>query len=249
MDVPSARVVITADHGFIYTADELRECQFLGREDLPDDPVLFGKRHAILPQGDTLLQDAGAGDGSPLLTVNMDRFVSEPCVGVAPRDIVHFKRPGGTRRYVHGGVSLQELVVPVVGYRRMSASSKEFVDTRCAELRVLSESRRVTNSLFAVSLVQTEPAEGKVLPCEYELVFTDATGNEVSDTVRVHADMTSANQQDRVLEARFTLKAGVQFRSSEQYQLVCRDARTGAIAWQEPYKIDVSFAPVIDFGF
>ena len=88
-----------------------------------------------------------------------------------------------------------------------------------------------------------------MLPCEYELVFTDATGNEVSDTVRVHADMTSANQQDRVLEARFTLKAGVQFRSSEQYQLVCRDARTGAIAWQEPYKIDVSFAPVIDFGF
>lgn len=249
LDAPSARVVITADHGFIYTAHELRECQFLGKRDLPDDPVLFGKRHAVLPSGDSLVQDAGADEASPLLTVDMDRFVRTPCVGLAPREIVHFKRPGGTRRYVHGGVSLQELVVPVVGYRRLSASSKEFVDIRSAELKVLSESRRVTNTLFAVSLVQTEAAEGKVLPCEYELVFTDATGNEVSDVVRAHADMTSENQQDRVLEVRFALKAGVTFRSSELYQLVCRDAASGAIVWQEPYKIDVSFAPVIDFGF
>lgn len=139
--------------------------------------------------------------------------------------------------------------MPVVGYRRLSASSKEFVDTQTAKLRVLSESRRVTNSLFGIKLLQEEAATDKVLPCEYELVFTDETGNEVSDVARVHADMTSSNPQDRVVEARFTLKTGVTFGSGSSHLLVCRDAQTGKIVWRETYTIAVSFAPVADFGF
>lgn len=249
-DAPGARVTITSDHGFLYTANELPECLFLGKNDLPDDPVLFGKRHAVVAQGDALADIANGADGSPYLAMNMDHVVpGGGYVGLAPRGIVHYKRPGGTKRYVHGGVSLQELVVPVVGYRRLSASSKEFVDTQTAKLRVLSESRRVTNSLFGIKLLQEEAATGKVLPCEYELVFTDDTGNEVSDVARVHADMTSPNPQDRVVEARFTLKTGVSFGSGSSHLLVCRDAQSGKIVWRETYTIAVSFAPVADFGF
>ena len=249
MDAPGARVVITADHGFLYTARELGECHFLGKADIPDDPVLFGKRHAVLAADDSLTALLDGPDVGPYLPMNMDRFTKTPCVGLATRGIVHFKRPGGTVRYVHGGVSLQELVVPVIGYRRLSASSKEFVDTQAATMHVLDESRRVTNSLFGVKLIQDEPAVGKVLPCEYELVFTDSCGNEVSDAVRVHADLASVNPQDRVYEARFTLKAGVGFSSAESYQLLCREAQSGQIVWREPYQINVSFAPVADFGF
>ncbi|MFR3924911.1 MAG: PglZ domain-containing protein [Collinsella sp.] len=42
-DVPGARVTITSDHGFLFTANELPECLFQARTP-PDDPVLFGKR-------------------------------------------------------------------------------------------------------------------------------------------------------------------------------------------------------------
>ncbi len=50
-DAPGARVVITADHGFIYTRRELSECQMLGKPDLPflDAPVMHGKRHLVVP--------------------------------------------------------------------------------------------------------------------------------------------------------------------------------------------------------
>ena len=249
MDAPGARVVITADHGFLYTARELGECHILGKADLPDDPMCFGKRHAVLALDDKLTELLDANEAGPYLPINMDRVSKTPCVGLATRGIVHFKRPGGTVHYVHGGVSLQELVVPVIGYRRLTASAKGFEDTQAATVHVLDESRRVTNSLFGVKLIQDEPAVGKVLPCEYELVFTDSCGNEVSDSVRVHADLTSVNPQDRVYEARFTLKAGAKFSSSESYQLLCRDAQSGQIVWREPYQINVSFAPVADFGF
>lgn len=107
----------------------------------------------------------------------------------------------------------------------------------------------MTNSLFSVNLIQEEPAQGKVLPCEYELVFTDASGNEVSDTVKAHANKISVNSQERVVHAKFALHAADGFSAKGPYYLVCRERETGKIVWRETYTIAVSFAPVADFGF
>lgn len=247
LDASSARVVITADHGFLYTAQELEEHQFLIKADLPDDPFLFGKRHVVLKHGeDTALPD---DIREQFIVMNMDGLGLGRYVGLSPRETMHFKRPGGTHRYVHGGASLQELCVPVIGYRRLSASSKEFEDTQKATLRVLSESRRITSMLFGVSLLQNEAACGKTLPCSYELSMTDASGNAVSDVVTVAADRQSENPQERVIKIRFSLKTECAFSSKEPYFLVARDAQTGAIVWREEYKIDIAFAPGVDFGF
>lgn len=247
LDAPSARVVITADHGFLYTAQELEEHQFLIKADLPDDPFLFGKRHVVLKQGkDTELPD---DIREQFIVMNMDNLGLGRYVGLSPRETMHFKRPGGTHRYVHGGASLQELCVPVIGYRRLSASSKEFEDTQKATLSVLSESRRITSMLFGVSLLQNEAACGKTLPCAYELCMTDASGNAVSDVVAVTADRQSENPQERVIKIRFSLKTECAFSSKETYFLVARDAQTGTIVWREEYKINIAFAPGVDFGF
>lgn len=247
-DAPGARVVMTADHGFIYTRRELNECQMLGKPDLPflDAPVMHGKRHLVVPNEAVAKLSEEACE--MFVNVGMGRL-GAGFEGFAPRENVHFKRPGGTNNYVHGGMSLQELCVPVIGFWRARSGSKDFVDTRVATLRVLSEGRRVTNSLFSVNLIQEEPAQGKVLPCEYELVFTDASGNEVSDTVKAHANKTSANSQERVVHAKFALRAADGFSAKGPYYLVCRERETGKIVWRETYTIAVSFAPVADFGF
>ena len=63
------------------------------------------------------------------VNVNMGRL-GAGFEGFAPRENVHFKRPGGTNNYVHGGMSLQELCVPVIGFWRARSGSKDFVDTR-----------------------------------------------------------------------------------------------------------------------
>lgn len=135
-----------------------------------------------------------------------------------------------------------------MGFRKVNARSKEFEDTQFATLRVLDDTRRITNSLFRIKLIQNEPAVEKTLPCEYELAFTDASGNEVSTVVKAHADRTSENPQDRVLEVRFNLRSDLSFSAKDAYYLVARGKKTGTIAWREEYRIEVSFAP-IDFGF
>ena len=180
--------------------------------------------------------------------MNMDALGGGEYVGLAPRQSVRIKRPGGTSRYVHGGVSLQEICVPVVGFRKVNARSKEFEDTQLASLKVLDTTRRITNSLFRVKLIQNEPAVGKVLPCEYELAFTDASGNEISTVVKANADKTSENSQERVLNVQFNLHSDLSFSAKDAYYLVAREKKTGTIAWREEYRIEISFAP-IDFGF
>ena len=48
-----------------------------------------------------------------LLPVNLERELDgTPIKGYAPQDTIRMKVQGGGENYVHGGISLQELVVP-----------------------------------------------------------------------------------------------------------------------------------------
>ncbi len=247
IDAPGAHVAITADHGFLYTRHELGECERISKAYVPDNQAICGKRHIVCRDIDPAAI-GGDPEGALFIGMNMDNIEGGKYYGFTPRQSVRIKQQGGTCRYVHGGVSLQELCVPLITFWRVGSRSKEFEDTRPATLRVLSDVRRITNSLFGVNFLQEEPAVGKVLPCEYELSFADSSGNEVSDVVKAHADKTSPNPQDRVVQVRFALK-GSSFSSKEQYFLVARERETGRIMWKEPYTIEVSFAPSDMFGF
>lgn len=247
IDAPGVHVAITADHGFLYTRHELGECERISKAYVPDNQAICGKRHIVCRDIDPAAI-GGDPEGALFIGMNMDNIEGGKYYGFTPRQSVRIKQQGGTCRYVHGGVSLQELCVPLITFWRVGSRSKEFEDTRPATLRVLSDVRRITNSLFGVNFLQEEPAVGKVLPCEYELSFADSSGNEVSDVVKAHADKTSPNPQDRVVQVRFALK-GSSFSSKEQYFLVARERETGRIVWKEPYTIEVSFAPSDMFGF
>ena len=246
LDAPGARVVVTADHGFLFTRRNLEECDRIGKADLPESELVSGKRHIVCTAEDADAFSAGAS-GEPFVRMGMSDVSGGAYAGFAPRRNVRIKRPGGTQRYVHGGASLQELCVPVVTFSRVGARSKGFEDVSRATLRVLSPERRITNTLCTVSLLQEQPAVGKVLPCEYELSITDSSGNEVSNVVKAHADKTSENPQDRVVKLRFSLTAP-SYSAKEDYFLVARDRESGSIVWREPYRIEISFA-AIDFGF
>ena len=103
--------------------------------------------------------------------------------------------------------------------------------------------------MFFVDLYQKDQVAGKVLPCDYDLVFTDASGNAVSDTCTVHADNTSDQDVDRKMRVRFALKSDRTWSSSDPYYLVARNKQTGETCWTEEFRIEIAFAPGIYFGF
>lgn len=239
-DLSFSRVVITADHGFLYTREPLEESGKVSGRDISGSKLRIGRRYAI--------SDDWMGDAM-FIKMNMDDVHGGSYVGIVPRDCIRIKKPGPGENYVHGGLSLQECCVPVIQFRNKRAGTKGYEESRSATLQMLSTSRRVTSLMFKVELFQKERVEGKVLPAMYEICMTDAAGNEVSDVRKAHADMTNPDETARVCKLQLGLKAGRQYDPKKAYYLLCRDKATGQIAWKEEYQIDVPFVPMDDFGF
>lgn len=240
-DLGFNRVLITADHGFLYTRDPLQERDKVSSNEIDGRTVKIGRRYVI---SDELL-----ADDPVFVRINLYDLEGDDYVGLAPRECIRIKRPGAGDNYVHGGVSLQECCVPVVEFRNGRTGSKGFEEARPAELSLLSTSRRVTSMQFNIDLYQQEPVGGKILPAEYELVMTDDSGNEVSDVRKAHASLVSADDTARVVHVRFALRAGRTYDAKAPYYLMCRNASNGSMAWKEEFRIEVAFVPMDDFGF
>ena len=148
--------------------------------------------------------------------------------------------------YVHGGISLQEMVVPVIEFKNIRASSKKFVDVKKAELQLISQSRKVSNSIFSLDFYQKEPVSGKVSAATYEIYMADAAGKQVSDRKTIIADKTSNNGSDRVFRTRFTLKS-VEFNKTEPYYLTIVEKGTTNVVDRIEFTIDIAFVNDFDF--
>ena len=167
-----------------------------------------------------------------------------PTKGYAPQDTVRIKVQGGGENYVHGGISMQEMVVPVIVYKGMRTGYKKYIEVQNPGLTLISESNKVSNLMFSLDFLQKEPVGNKVQPCNYTLHFTDDVGVPVSDFQTVITDKTSNNASDRVFRVRFTLKQ-MQYNKDKLYRLVI--ANDTDAPEEVEFRIDIAFAD--DFGF
>ena len=236
-DLRYNRIVVTADHGFLYTRRPLEEAQKVSLTEVGADVAFAGRRHAVTTEPPKW----------PFLTLQLEYDGREGLWGAAPRECVRIKRPGAGELYVHGGVSLQELCVPVLSVRFHDAGRSR-VEREPARLSLLSTSRRVTSAIFAVELWQREAVGGKVVAAEYDLSLEDANGTAVTDVRRASAASENPDDQARVTRVQLALKPGREYPSREAYWLVCRDA-SGHEAWREQFRVEIAIAPVDDFGF
>ncbi len=235
-DLSGKNVLITADHGFLYTYKPLEESQKISRQTFNGEIYEIGRRYALVSPETT---------ADYLLPVKTERELGGiPMKGYTPKDIVRIKVQGGGENYVHGGISLQEMVVPVIVYKGMRSGSKQYVEVQNPGLSLISESRKVSNLMFSLDFLQKQQVGDKVQVCNYSLHFTDDSGVSVSDTQTVIADRTSENASERVFRVRFTLKQ-MQFDRNKIYRLVI--ANNTDVPEETEFRIDIAFAD--DFGF
>lgn len=235
-DLSGVNIFITADHGFLYTYKPLEESQKISKQTFSGDILELGRRYALV---------SPETNADYLLPVKTDRtYGGEPMKGYAPQDTVRIKVQGGGENYVHGGISMQEMVVPVIVYKGMRAGYKKYVEVQNPGLSLISESRKVSNLMFSLDFLQKQPIGDKVQPCNYTLYFTDEVGVPVSDFQTVIADRTSNNASDRVFRVRFTLKQ-VQYNKNKLYRLVIANDTDAPEEFE--FRIDIAFAD--DFGF
>ena len=237
-----ANIVITADHGFLYTHRPLTEDEKVDKTTESEQDVEIGRRYAIMRKGTPpqYLMPIKFLDGNTLY----DTFAS--------RENIRIKKKGGGQNFVHGGISLQELVVPVIEYHFLRNQSKEYIvnrskyDTKPVEIRLLSASRKICNMAFSLSFYQKEAVGGNRAAAICRLYFTDSTGKPVSDIQKIIADRTSNNEQDRIFRCNFNLKS-MKYDCTETYYLNITD-ENGSQVQREEFQIDIAFA-VNEFDF
>lgn len=186
-------MIVTADHGFLYQNRPLDESDFMGA-DPQGAKMLYIDRRFVLGNG--LME----GNGFKKFSAQNAGLVGETEI-LIPKSINRLRRKGSGSRFVHGGASLQESVIPVVQINKKRKS-----DLGQVGIQILSVgSSTITAGQMAVVLYQTEPVSDKMQPRTLTAGLYTRDGVLISDSREMHFDLTSENPRERELKAQFIL--------------------------------------------
>ena len=236
-------IYITADHGFLYTYSPLMEDDKVDKTSFNNMDVEYGRRYAIMKKG---------AKPDYLLPVKFLDGNTE-FDGFAPRENIRIKMSGGGLNFVHGGISLQEMVVPVIGYHHLRNDSMEYkrnkkkYDTKPVTISLLSASRKVSNMIFNLNFYQKDAVGENREAATYQIYFTDSNGKQISDIQKIIADKTNENKTERTFCCTFNLKP-LKYNNTGTYYLVIADDQGLQAPQREEFQIDIAFA-VDEFDF
>lgn len=243
-DFGGVNIYITSDHGFLYTYSPLTEESKTDKSDFVHRIVEYGRRFAILTKGK---------NPEYLLPVKL-LDGNTGYEGYAPRESIRIKTSAGSgMNFVHGGISLEEMCVPLVSYKHLRNQSKEYqrnrdkYDTKPVKVNLLSANHKVTNMLFSLNFYQKDAVGDNREAAVYNTYFVDAAGKKISDVAKIIADKRSTNAQERTFRCTFNLKSQ-SYDSKETYYLIIEREDSTDLPQRIEFQIDIAFA-TDDFGF
>ncbi|WP_419618465.1 BREX-1 system phosphatase PglZ type A [Thiolapillus sp.] len=186
-------MLLTADHGFIYQDHALDESEFVEIFAKGKDVSYLNRRFVL---GHHLGKQKGMRAFEPeALGLSGDMEV------LIPKSINRLRVKGAGSRFVHGGASLQEVVVPVLQIHKKRKS-----DVRAVDVDVLRGGvSTITSGQLSVAFYQAEPVTDKVQPRTLRVGIYNQSGELISDSHTLNFDFASENARERELKLRFVL--------------------------------------------
>lgn len=238
-DFGGTNIYITADHGFLYTYSPLKEDDKVDKTTLSAEDVEVDRRYIIKKKG---------SKPEHLLPVNFLDGKTE-YDAYAPRENIRIKKKGGGMNFVHGGLSLQEMVVPIISYHYLRNDysdyrrNKDKYDTKPVTIGLYSASRKITNLIFSLNFYQKEAVGDNRSAATYLLYFVDSMNAQISDTQKIIADKTAENTNDRTFRCGFNLKAQKYDKSATYYLVIANADETEYQSLiKEEFHIDIAFS-------
>ncbi len=189
----ASNMLLTADHGFIYQDHALDESEFVEISAKGKDVSYLNRRFVL---GHRLGKQKGMRAFEPeALGLSGDMEV------LIPKSINRLRVKGAGSRFVHGGASLQEVVVPVLQIHKKRKS-----DVRAVDVDVLRGGvSTITSGQLSVAFYQAEPVTDKVQPRTLRVGIYNQSGELISDSHTLNFDFASENARERELKLRFVL--------------------------------------------
>lgn len=230
MYLSAPKFFVTADHGFLYKRDKLQEFDKVSYD---REICTYSNKRFLL----TTQEVNEPGMKSRVMSYMNNLYVTTP-IGA---DI--FKVAGGGQNYVHGGSSLQEMLIPVIELTMNTrAVAYDYVD-----VILTSTNRKVTNLITYFDFIQTEKVTDTMKARSLVAYFTTEDGEKISFDVPIVANSREDAPEKRTFHEKFTLKSR-EYKYGDKYYLVLADANDEKnILQQYEFMIDIAF--VDDFGF
>lgn len=186
-------MIVTADHGFIYQHRPIEESDFSSAQ-VGGENILFRDRRFILGHG--LKGNHGLRRFTPE-QANLQGTVEM----LIPKSINRLRRQGSGSRFVHGGATLQEIVIPVVKINKKRQS-----DTAAVEVEIIGSSNRmITSSQISVRFYQITAVTEKMQARQLKAGIYAQSGELISDSHELAFDFRSDNAREREVPVRFLL--------------------------------------------
>ncbi len=198
-----SKIFITADHGFLYNVSDLPESMY---ETLPDNKnaIWNHNRFSILKK--EIKTDSYIFDLSKAANVKNDFKIT------IPKAVNRYKRQGHGVHYVHGGASLQEMIVPLI-----ESSRKREEVTEKVTFKLLGKDFKVVSGAIKVKLIQDKPVSSDYKPIIISCALYKDTDELVSNEIDLTLDSTSDLPTERVKE--IILNLNVKYGSESFYNL------------------------------
>jgi len=228
-----SRVIVTADHGFIYKRRSLEDSN---KVDLDAIKAFYKNRRFLLTEEET--------DISGTKCFSLDYINNDNVYVTVPKGADVFKLQGAGLNYVHGGLSLEEVIVPVIEVKSQHGGSGQ----RHVELQLISSNNKITNYDTMLTFFQKENVSNTILAREFSIYFEDEDGNKISNEVLIFANRNSEYAEDRQFKEKFTFKR-VSYSKNKKYYLIIKnsDKEKDLEIDRIEFIIDIAFQDGFDF--
>jgi len=232
-------LLVTSDHGFIYQNRAIDESDFSG-VDAEGEQILFRDRRFVFGKG--------LAEASSLHKFTPEQLGLTGEVEVQiPKSINRLRLKGSGSRFVHGGASLQEVVIPVLKINKKRQSDVTAVDVDILR----GASSVITSGQLAVTMYQAGPVTDKIQPRVLRAgIYTEA-GDLISDSHDLTFDLSSENPRERELQVRFVLTRKADEANGQEVILRLEEKHAGTSHYKEykslRYLMRRSFTSDFDF--
>jgi uncharacterized protein (TIGR02687 family) len=239
-------IIVTSDHGFIYKREALETADKLESFDFDKIKTIDASKRYILSKEDISLKNVHKFNMNSIFGNTPNMFVYVPYADL------RFKHPGGGSNFVHGGLSPQEIIIPVLSYhhyRDIKTLDKKRIKYGKVKVTVINSSRKITNNTFVVNILQNEKITDKLQPLRFKVALWDINEEppkKISDEKLVIADKTSDNPEER--QIKITLTLGMQVKNKTYHlRIVDEDPKAlKQVLDQIPFDVDLAISQ--DFG-
>lgn len=188
-----AKVFVTADHGFLYNDRKIQEKE---KERLPKRDMVQSHNRYYLTE-DNIEPELGYS-----IPLSATTVFEENLFVTIPASVNRYRKQGVGHQFVHGGGSLQELVVPLIE----SSRKREKVTKRVNPILVYKGNLKIVSNILRLNLLQ----ENEVSRYEKQRSITIGLykdGTLVSNLEELDLNATAMSPSERMTRIELTLSS------------------------------------------